>query len=203
MKGIARFLWTTLVGGLLFLVPLIALAVVLGKALAIASKLVGPLAALLPFHSMLGLNTPVFLALGLIVLFCFLAGLFARRAIAQKAVEGLETAVLSKLPGYVLLKGMSESMLGVEKQGGYPVVLARFDDAWQLGLEIERMENGLVAVYLPGAPNPQSGTVYFMAAERVTPAGIPLVAVLKCQKRIGAGANALLRDAVWEPGREQ
>lgn len=81
-------------------------------------------------------------------------------------------------------------------------MLARFDDAWQLGLEIERLENGLVAVYLPGAPNPQSGGVYFMTADRVAPAGIPMAAMLKCQNGIGTGSNAMLRNAVWEPAKD-
>jgi len=199
MKGFARFLWTTLVGGLLFLVPLIVLGVVVEKALVIAYRLVGPLAAVLPFPSLVGLKTPVFLAAAVVVLLCFLAGVVARGARARKAVERLEEAVLSKLPGYALLKGMSESMLGVEREGHHPVVLARFDDAWQLGLEISRLHNGLVTVYLPGAPNPHSGTVAFMAADRIVPAGIPLAAMLKCQNRIGADANALLRDVLLEP----
>ena len=193
MKRILKFSRTTLVGGLLFLVPIVVLLGVLGKALAVAHKLVDPLAERVPVESFIGLRTPVLLALGILVAFCFLAGLLARSALAQKAVKKLEAAVLSNLPGYEFFKGMGESMLGVEKEGSYPVVLARFDDTWQIGFRVDELANGLVAVFVPGAPNPQSGSVYYMTAERVTPADIPPAAALKCLQRLGAGSGALLR----------
>jgi len=193
MKRILKLLRTTLVGGILFLVPIVVLAIVLGKALALAHKVVAPLAAHIPVESVIGLRTPALLAIGVIVLFCFLAGVLARAAAAKALVGRLETAVLSNVPGYEFLKGMGESMLGVEKEGAYQVVLARFDDSWQIGFQIEALENGLVVVFLPGAPSPQSGAVYLMSSDRVTPVGVPPAATLKCLKRLGAGSKELLR----------
>ena len=193
MKKILQFLRTTLVGGILFLVPIVVLVIVLGKALALAHTIMDPLAAHLPVASVIGLRTPMLLAIGVLVVFCFLAGLFARTAAAKGLVRRLEAAVLSSVPGYEFLKGMGESMLGVERSGAYPVVLARFDDSWQIGFQIEVLENGFVVVFLPGAPNPQAGAVYLMSPDRVTPAGVPPAATLKCLKRLGAGSNALLR----------
>jgi uncharacterized membrane protein len=104
MNKILRFLRTTLVGGLLFLVPIIVVVAIIGKALGLAHKLVDPLAERLPVESVIGLRTPALLALGVIVVFCSLAGLFARTALAQKIVNGLEAAVLSNVPGYEFFK---------------------------------------------------------------------------------------------------
>ena len=193
MKRILRILRTTLVGGLLFLVPIVALVVILGKALALARKVVDPVAEHLPVHSMIGLRTPMLLAIAVIVLFCFLAGILARSALARKLVRSLEKAVLADVPGYELLKGMGESMLGVEKQTGHQVVLARIEDAWQLAFLVERLEGGHVAVFVPGAPNPLSGSVYFMTQDRIKAVDIPAAGAMKCLKRVGAGSNALLR----------
>ena len=55
MKSILQFLQTTLLGGLLFLVPIVALVFVLGKALDLAHKLVDPLAARIHVESIIGL----------------------------------------------------------------------------------------------------------------------------------------------------
>jgi hypothetical protein len=52
MKKFGHFLRTTVVGGIFFLVPIIVLIIVLNKALAIAHKLVDPIAARLPFESL-------------------------------------------------------------------------------------------------------------------------------------------------------
>jgi uncharacterized membrane protein len=193
MKNILQFLRTTLAGGILFLVPIVVLGIVLGKAIAFAHKVVDPLAERLPVESVIGLHTPMLLAIGVIVLFCFFAGFFARMALAQKIVSGLEASVLSNIPGYEFLKNVGQSMLGVKQPEAYPVVLARFDDAWQIGFQVEVTENGLVAVFVPDAPNAFSGVVYFMSPDRITPANIPLAATLKCLKRLGAGSNPLLR----------
>jgi uncharacterized membrane protein len=193
MKRILQLMRTTLVGGLLFLVPITVLGIVLGKALALGHKLVGPLAARIPVQSVIGLRTPALLAISLIVFFCFLAGLFARSALAQKIVRGLEAAVLSNVPGYEFLKSVGESMLGVEKKSAYETVLARIEDAWQMGFLVERIEGGHVAVFVPGAPNPYSGSLFFLPEDRIKPAHIPPAAALKCLKRLGAGSNVLLR----------
>jgi len=100
MKGFLHFFRTTLVGGILFLVPIVVLIIVLSKALAIAHKLVDPIAARLPFESLIGLRTPHVLAITLLLIFCFVAGLFARTALAKRSVNWLESAVLSNVPRY-------------------------------------------------------------------------------------------------------
>jgi uncharacterized membrane protein len=193
MKNLLQFVRTTLVGGLLFLVPIVVLVIILGKALALAHKVVDPLAEHLPIESVIGLRTPILLAITVLVLFCFIAGFFARTALAQKLVGGLEAAVLSNLPGYEFLKRMGESMLGIEQEGAYPAVLVRFDDACQIGFRIAGPESGLVAVFIPGVPNANSGEVYLMSPNRVSPVEVPPARMLKCLKRLGVGSSALLR----------
>ena len=106
-----QFTRTTLVGGILFLLPIIVVVVIVGKALAIADKIVAPLAAHLPVESAFGFETPKLLAIALVILFCFLAGFFARTALAQKAIAWLETTVLSNVPGYEFIKSVSGTIL--------------------------------------------------------------------------------------------
>ncbi len=194
MKPRLQFLRTTLVGGLLFLVPIMVPAMIFGKAVAVARQVVDPLAGHLPFASVIGLHTPVLLAVGLVVLFCFLTGFFARTRLAQKIVDSLESAVLSNVPGYEFLKRMGESMLGVEKEGTYPPVIVYFDDNSQIGFQVETLASGVVVVFIPGVPDANAGEVYLMPADRIAPINLPLAATLKCLKRLGAGSGALLRD---------
>jgi uncharacterized membrane protein len=89
---------------------------------------------------------------------------------------------------------VGESMLGVEREGAYPAVLVRFEDHWQLGFRVETLPNGLVAVFVPGAPHAQSGEVVFVTADRVTPTDRTPAAAMKCLQRLGAGSTELLRD---------
>jgi uncharacterized membrane protein len=58
---------------------------------------------------------------------------------------------------------------------------------------VERLQNGHIAVYVPGAPNPYSGSVYLMTPERVREVDIPPKVAMSCLKRLGAGSDATLR----------
>jgi uncharacterized membrane protein len=200
MNRMLRFFRTTIAGGILFLVPIVVLLIILGKALALAHRVAVPLAERIPAQSFLGLPMPRLLAIVLIVAFCFLAGVLARTSLAKKIVEGLEASLLSNLPGYEFFKGMGENILGAEKQAAYPVVLVRFDDSWQLAFRIEVLGNGLVAVFIPGAPSPQSGAVCLMSPDRITPVEVPPAAMMKCMRRLGVGTEALLRGLPIEAG---
>ncbi len=113
-KPIVRFFRTTLIGGILFLLPVSALILVLAKPVALARTLAEPIGDKLPFESIVGLEAPLLLALLLIILLCFLSGLLAMTTLARKSVEKAESAILSRVPGYELLKSLSLSLVGKE-----------------------------------------------------------------------------------------
>jgi uncharacterized membrane protein len=115
--------------------------------------------------------------------------------IAQRFVNALESSVLSKIPAYEYLKQESASALGVAEIGELPVVFVPMEGGWQLGVQTEALSNGLVSIFVPGAPNPHSGSVFFFPTDSVRPAGIKLAAGLGCLRRCGAGASEL--GASW------
>lgn len=191
MGRFLQFTRTTLVAGVLFLVPIVVLIAIVDKALGLVHKLTDPLAARFPVAAG---HTPLLLASALLILVCFVLGLVALARPARLAIGWLENTLLSKLPGYVFLKGAGESALGLEQSAPYPLVLARIEEAWQFGFLIEKLEGGHCAVFVPDAPNPLSGSVFFMSPERVRRSDIPVAAALKCLRQLGAGSHALLRN---------
>lgn len=195
MKKLIGILRATIVGGVFFLAPFVVLVVILGKALGLARRLLVPVAETLPFESAIGLETPRVLAIAALLLLCFLAGLFARSAFAKNLVVWLEDTVLSNLPGYSLIKSFSEEVAGTTPTHGYPVVLARFDDACQIGFLVERISGGRIVVFIPDAPNPWSGGVFILDEDRVTPLGANSPDVVNCLKKLGAGAEEILKGA--------
>ena len=150
-RRLLQFIRTTMVGGALFLVPLVVLTVIVEKALGIARKFSDPLAMRFPE---LAVHTPVLLASLVLVVVCFVLGLLALTSPARAVVAWLENTLLSKIPGYSFLKGAGESVLGLEGQIPYTVVLARIEDSWQFGFVIEKLAGGHLAVFIPDAPNP-------------------------------------------------
>jgi len=184
------------VGGVLFLVPFIILIIILGKALEILIGIVAPVAERIPLESAIGLETPKILALFLLVLLCFMAGLFARTASAKKMVSWLESMLLSNLPGYSFMKNLGEEVGGTAPTQNYQSVLVRFDDASQIGFLVERTPDRRVVVFIPDSPSPWTGSVFVIDEDRVTLFDEATTSAVKCLQKLGAGAGELIKGKV-------
>ena len=189
-----KFLKTTMVGGILFLVPIIIFIAVIGKALELTKKLAAPLSVLIPLDSIGNIAMVNLLALAIVLLICFLAGLAAKSTLASKSIGALESRALSKIPVYGLLKSKIDAIVQPEKAEGMEPVLARFDDSWQIAFEVERIQGGVVGIYLPGAPDPWSGSVCFVTEDRIQPLELTLLPVLRTLKSLGKGSNDQLSE---------
>jgi uncharacterized membrane protein len=192
MKATSHFLWTTILGGVLFLTPIVVLAVILSKAFEFASRGLKPVAAIIPDRLAPEATTATVMAIVVIALVCFLAGLFARTLAAQRLITELESSVLSKVPAYEYLKQAGPSVLGLGEMADHPVVLAQLGGALRIGVQTDVVGSGLLAVFIPNSPNSFSGAVFFVSSDQVRPLGAPLAAALACLRRCGVESKALL-----------
>ena len=123
---------------------------------------------------------------------CFLAGLIARKAKAQNIVARLEATLLAVVPGYAFVKGFSDNLRRSDELAeSFLPVAVHFDDYSQIAFEIERQTDGKVAIYLPSAPNPWSGSVVYVTEERVIRLSITLNEALKNIRMLGKGTSEL------------
>jgi uncharacterized membrane protein len=192
MNGVIDFLKTTIVGGVLGLVPLAVVAVVLVKVHGFISKLLTPLVKELELHDA-GVALPRVIAVVVLILACFFVGLLARTTAVQRLIAWLEGTILSNLPGYSVVSTLSEQATGHARAGKeMRPVLARIEDAWQLALLVERIDDDNAAVFVPGAPDPRSGSVYVLTNDRWKVVDIAPREAMQCIKGLGVGSRALL-----------
>ena len=190
-RGGVKFLKTTVIGGLVFLVPIVFLVVILTKAAQLMMMVAEPMAGWLPVESVGGVALANIIAVLAIVVVCFIAGLLARRAIIMATVENLESKVLTKVPGYVIVKGMLSGLHDDEQYNLKPV-MANFGSSERIGLEIERLQDGRVVVFTPGAPNPWSGIVHIMAPDAVEHIDMEMPMYMENVERFGQGTDEIL-----------
>jgi uncharacterized membrane protein len=187
-----RFVKATLVGGLLFMVPIILMLLVLKHAVEMVGKVVAPLAGHFPVHKIAGVGVTTILAAILIFVVSFVLGLAAQTSAGRRLRDWLEWTILGKVPGYAMLKGMLHGSTGLEQEGDVKVVLARLEDAWQIAFLVEAHKDGQCAVFVPGAPNPSSGSLYFLPADRVRPSDLPIMKAIGIIRKLGAGSEEAL-----------
>jgi uncharacterized membrane protein len=189
-----NFIKEILIGGILFFIPLIILVVILQKAFQIAAIIVMPIIKLLNVTQIFGIGAEIVISLIIILFLFYLGGLMAKTKRAKMAITKLEESLLSKIPAYDVLKKTGESFAGFESDNKLHTVLARIEDAWQLAFLIEEIEGEQYAVYIPGAPNPMSGSVYFLEKNRIKKTTILMKDAMKCLRGLGKGSNDLLKN---------
>ncbi len=183
---------TTLIGGVAFLIPVVAVGFVLSQAVGVVRRLLAPLVGFLPQtwvdHAILTTIASVLVLVGV----CFAAGLLARTEAAQALVDRLETRILTRIPFYTVLKTRAEALLQAEQVGSLKPVVVRLDDAWQLALEVERVGEEYVAVFVPGSPDPWAGAVLVVEVNRVSEIDVSIPVLEHVCHRLGQGSGEAL-----------
>jgi uncharacterized membrane protein len=194
MKSILKIIKATFLGGILFLAPLILLFILFEKGYAIIQKVTLPLVSHLPRVKILGLALQEIIGILIIIIVCFIAGIFAKTSKAKKFIEKLENGVLSFVPGYSFIKKTNENMMGFESKEDLKVVLVPTDAGWQFAFLIEQINENNFSVFIPNAPNPWSGSVCFVEKKDIKEIEITQKQALACIRKLGYGTKELLKN---------
>ena len=194
MKGLVDFVKTTIIGGLLFLVPGLLLVLVIKSAFELITKVLVPIERFLPLKSFGGVAVAHLLAILIILVICFAAGLAARTRLGRTLSDALEKAIARKVPGFSLIKGMTGEVANIQSQSDICVVLARIEEAWMLSFILEKLENGLLVLFVPSAPTPAAGSVYYLSEDRVKRLDVRVSTAMKVIMRLGLGSGELLQS---------
>jgi uncharacterized membrane protein len=190
-----RPLTTTLIGGLVFLLPLIVVLVVVGHALQIAGQAVAPLVQHVPEAHVGGIAVASIAAVLLLIALCYGAGVLARAAFGRRLSTSFEDKLTTVYPRYHVIKAMSQNLHGAIGQQVLRPVLICFSEQQQLGYDIERLTDGRAVVFVPGSPDAWSGNVMLVEASRLQPLAADPVALARALQGMGRGLGPILDRA--------
>ena len=108
MRTLAEFTKTTLIGGVLVILPIYVVVLLLAKAINGLLALLAPITAQVPA----AVQFRQIVAILLLVAICFVIGLIVRTGPGLRAKNAFERAVLEKLPGYTFLRGLAKRLTG-------------------------------------------------------------------------------------------
>jgi uncharacterized membrane protein len=186
---------TTLLGGALFLIPLVLGVMLIGKAFSIMRTVAGTIDEFLPWETIATVPVIDAMATLILVLSCLGAGMIARGDWGRAVQARIDTVLLQLFPGYAWVKGVTGAISDDDAATVFKPVLVELDDQYQLGFEVERSEDGFVVVYLPGAPDPRAGALSFFAPERIKPLEGDFNSVGRTFRKLGIGAVEILGQA--------
>ena len=188
MKQFREFAVNALVGGLLIVVPVYLAVLLLLKAMQAVVGLVRPFAMLLPEW----LPAENVLSLLLVLIVCFLIGAAVRTPTGRAVRERIEKSLFERLPGYALLRSLTQRLAGESQENVWKPALAEIEDALVPAFIIEELEDGRFTVFVPSVPTPLAGAVYILSRERVHPLDIPFTQAIQSVSRWGSGSKDLV-----------
>ena len=189
MRTIAEFMKTTLIGGLLIVLPVYIAVLLILKALQGLVAAVKPITAAIPGS----VKFEEILAILILAAICFIAGLIVRTRAGLRAKNVIERRVLQRLPGYTLLRGLTGRVMGQADDPAFAPCLAEIEEALVPALIVEKLENGSFTVLVPSVPTPMAGAVYILPPERVHPVDVPFTTALRVFTKWGAGSSEFVQ----------
>ena len=111
-------------------------------------------------------DQPIATLLVLIVILglCFLVGLFIRTRLGLYLYSGLESSLLSKTPGYKMIKETVNQFFGKKVSPFSSVALIQIfqNETLVTGFVTDKHAGDMVSVFVPTGPNPTSGFIYHL-----------------------------------------
>jgi len=195
MKQALVFTTRALFAGLLIVVPIYLAILLLLQSMKSVAGLVRPIALLLPDW----VPAETALSLLLVLALCFLIGVAVRTRMGQAARDKIERTFFERIPGYALLRSLTQQMAGKSRENIWKPALLDGDEGLLLVFIIEEFHDGRYTVFVPSIPTPLAGAVYVVERSRVHPLDVPFTDALKMVSRWGSGAKDLV--AAMERGQ--
>ena len=198
LEQIKNFFKTTLLGGLIVILPAIILIFAFQWLFGVVGGAIQPLTNLVSRNMTLPAAydgaIATIIILSVIVLACFFFGLFVRTSLGRMVYGAFENRLLIRAPGYKMIKETVNQFLGKKKSPFSSVALAQIfeNGTMATGFITERHESGMVTVFVPTGPNPTSGFIYHLDGKLVHPLDISVEDAMRSVISCGAGSDKLI-----------
>jgi uncharacterized membrane protein len=197
MDKLKSFLKTSLLGGVVVILPIAILASVMLWLFNLVSGFIEPLTRLLIKDSQLNEYAAEFIVIILIMTACFFVGVLVRTRLGGFLYRVIESRILKLAPGYSMVKETVTQVFGNKSESPFSsVALAQiFCNETQVTCFItDKHDNGMYTLFVPTGPNPTSGLIYHLDGKYVHPVDIPVQDAMRSIISCGAGTAKLLSE---------
>lgn len=186
-----RFLTTTLLGGLLVVLPIGLFFALLRFLWIQVSNLILPIVKLLKFEQINNEFLIRLIAFAIVIAGCFFIGLFVRTTIGKGIWRFFESNILEKLPFYKTIKDTVGTLFSSRGKSFKKVVLVEVMNTQMTGFVTNEHHNGIITVFVPTAPNPTNGFIFHLPPEKLTFLDINPEDAMRTVIGVGTGSDIL------------
>lgn len=194
-RGTGKFLKTTMVGGLVVLLPLTLFYLLVSFLFYTISGIAKPILGLSDVYE--AFKYPVLVdvfAFIFLLALCFLVGLFVSTRLGQLWVNRIERKVLFMLPYYGTLREAVHQLLGNSNINLFKVVLVDLygTDTLATAFLTDESAGEYVTVFIPTGPNPTSGYIYHVKRNQIRYVDTTGEEAIRSIISVGSGSGVML-----------
>lgn len=168
-KSATSFIKSTLISGAFFLIPLMLILYGVGRLKILMVDIASVVYPNQPIESLGGVLLINLFAAASFLILAFVTGLIVRHSVFRPIRHSLGDFVSKVFPAFEFIKVYTEDLVAVDKSSAnFIPLLVDLGSNTRLGFQIDKYENGQVAIYLPGTPNPWSGSVCYVEIDKCT-----------------------------------
>ena len=183
----------SLAGGFFVLLPLMLFILLLDELFGLVVALATPIADLFPKGMFEPIDTPVLLAVFLILMASFFFGLAMRLVYLRRLGSWIERTLLKRMPIYSAVKRLSQGLLGGEAENAFlPAVMTSSEGEREIVYLIEDHHDGEATVLVPWAPAAFAGSVTIVQCSRLEMMDANLDSASRALSHWGVGVQELL-----------
>jgi uncharacterized membrane protein len=194
MKKIKKFIKTTLLGGVIVLLPVLLAGFFLNWLYNFITELIAPLTIVVVEKIKLHKIVADILVILIIVAICFIVGLVVKTRLGRFFYRQIEKRILKIMPGYTLFRNTIKQFLGQEKAPFSKVALVQAfgNNTLMTGFVTDENSPNRVTVFVPSGLNPTSGLIFHLPKEHVHLIDVSVEDTMRSIISCGAGSEKLV-----------
>lgn len=196
MEQIKSFIKTSLIGGFIVILPIVILVGAFTWIFNFVIKIIQPLTDIVVIQSDLKEIVAHVVVVVLILLMCFILGIIVKTSIGKFFYSFIENSLLSKIPGYSLVKETVLQFLGDKKSPFSSVALVNIfgNETMVTAFITDTHNDGSYSVFVPTGPNPTSGNIYHLKEEFVHKVDVSVEDTMRSIISCGSGSDKLIME---------
>ena len=197
MDKLKHFLKTSLLGGLVVILPVAILVSVSVWIFDLIASWIQPLTRIVIKDTQTNEFIAETFVIILIVAACFFVGVLVRTRLGGFFYNQVETRILRLAPGYSMINETVLQLFCSRKDSPFSsVALAQIfcNSTMATCFITDTHDDGSYTVFVPTGPNPTSGLIYHLRGKYVHPVSIPVQDAMRSIISCGAGSRKLMEQ---------
>lgn len=156
---------TLLIGGLLFLIPVLLLIILTKKALQLFLPIGHKVATLIGIETLFGAATVTIVSIILLFVLCFLGGLLVQKSAFRQWSTKMEEQLFSLFPTFQMIKYQLINENNYTLENSWEPILLQDKKEFRIAFITDRSNAGYFSIFIPDAPRIESGELRYIPVE--------------------------------------